>query len=97
MATSSAASKRDPANTSLQVHYFPDNDRKGTGTSTMAVCLKPFFGGWNHATSLVEFMEFYLLLGASHFVLYFHQGSVGEDVRRMLDESATNGESTLMR
>eukprot|EP00095_Tigriopus_kingsejongensis_P000761 maker-scaffold727_size105747-snap-gene-0.17 protein:Tk00761 transcript:maker-scaffold727_size105747-snap-gene-0.17-mRNA-1 annotation:"conserved hypothetical protein" len=48
----------------------------------MVVCVKPFHYNWDRALWLVEFIETYKLLGASHFVFYNH--SVGPLVDKLL-------------
>ena len=48
----------------------------------MSVCVKPFHYEFNRAVWLVEFIEFYKILGASKFIFYNH--TVGPDVDRVL-------------
>ncbi len=51
---------------SLAVHHFPtapDDEEDPGFSSRMAVCVKPFHYEWNRALWLVEFIEFYKLLG----------------------------------
>ncbi|XP_076042153.1 uncharacterized protein LOC143026046 [Oratosquilla oratoria] len=48
----------------------------------LAVCVKPFHYNFNRAIWLVEFVEFYRLLGVDHFVFYNH--TVGPDVDVLL-------------
>ena len=36
----------------------------------LAVCIKPLYNGFNRALNVGEFIEFYKLLGATHFVFY---------------------------
>jgi len=38
----------------------------------MALCVKPFHYEWHRALWLIEFVEFYRLLGVTHFVFYNH-------------------------
>ena len=55
--------------------------------------MKPLFEKWNQALGLVEFIEFYKLLGATHFV--FYDLSVGIDVERVLRHYQRLGEVTV--
>ena len=65
------------------------------GPPKMAACIKPMFNGFNKAMSLVEFVEFYKLLGVSHFV--FYNQWIGENVIKVLDYYQKKGEVTIMR
>lgn len=38
----------------------------------MAVCVKPFHFSYDQALYLMEYLEFYALLGVSHFTFYNH-------------------------
>ena len=101
LATSSDAGKEFfSAQPSLLIHYFPpkkdsEEERKGNSSSTMAVCVKPFHYDWNRALWLVEFLEFYKLLGASHFV--FYNDTLGADVDVVLADYASRREVTIMK
>ena len=77
---------------SVSINYPPS---KKSNQGTMAVCIKPIYGHWNRALWLVEFIEFYKLLGASHFV--FHDFSLGNDVRRVLLSYMSKGEVTVLK
>ncbi|XP_066949161.1 uncharacterized protein [Macrobrachium rosenbergii] len=60
----------------------------------MSVCIKPFHYEFNRAVWLVEFVEFYRLLGASHFIFYNH--TVGPDVKRVLEHYQSEGVATVL-
>ncbi|XP_068240663.1 uncharacterized protein [Palaemon carinicauda] len=60
----------------------------------MSVCIKPFHYEFNRAVWLVEFMEFYLLLGANHFIFYNH--TVGPDVQKVLEHYENEGIVTVL-
>ena len=59
------------------------------------MCIKPLFGRFNDALRLIEFIEFYKLLGATNFVFYLQ--SVGESVMKVLKNYREKEEVTLMR
>ena len=52
----------------VRINYTPALSEGDKGR--LAVCVKPIYGTWPDVVSLVEFFEFYRLLGADHFVLY---------------------------
>ena len=53
----------------LTVHYWPTVPPT---LNTTAVCVKPLYNHFNRAVWLVEFIEFYRILGATSFVFYNH-------------------------
>lgn len=63
---------------SLSVRVFP----KGPPVGNLSVCVKPFHYEFNRAVWLVEFIEFYRLLGTDQFIFYNH--TVGPDVQEVL-------------
>ena len=64
-------------------------------TPNLAVCIKPLFKEFNRALNVVEFIEFYKLLGATHFV--FYNLSIGDNVEKVLHHYHTKGEATIMK
>ncbi|XP_042879973.1 uncharacterized protein LOC122258227 [Penaeus japonicus] len=63
---------------SLPVRIFPE----GPPRANLSVCVKPFHYEFNRAVWLVEFIEFYRLLGTDQFIFYNH--TVGPDVQDVL-------------
>ncbi|CAL4111502.1 unnamed protein product, partial [Meganyctiphanes norvegica] len=55
---------------------------KRSHENSMSVCVKPFHYNFNRAVWLVEFIEFYRILGVDKFIFYNH--TVGPDVERVL-------------
>lgn len=63
--------------TSVLVQDMTDREQEGR----MSVCVKPMHSQYEHALWLVEFIEFYRLLGAERFIFYNHtMGSKTEAV-----------------
>lgn len=48
-----------------------------------ALCVKPFHYAYDRAVWLVEFIEFYRIMGVQHFLFYNH--TVGTNVQRVLE------------
>lgn len=69
---------RGERSSSLSVRVFPE----GPPAGNLSVCVKPFHYEFNRAVWLVEFIEFYRLLGTDQFILYNH--TVGPDVQEVL-------------
>ena len=63
---------------------------------SLAVCIKPFHSQWDHPLWLIEFIELYRLLGASHFMFYLHSGAIGSDTERVLLEYVRNGVVSIL-
>ena len=63
--------------------------------SSLAVCIKPLSARFGDSLRLVEFIELYKILGATHFVFYVFD--VGNDVHKVLREYQKRREATLMR
>ena len=59
------------------------------------MCIKPLYNGFNRALNVVEFIEFYKLLGATHFV--FYNLRVGDNMEKVLRDYKERGEITLMK
>ena len=53
----------------ITVHYWPS---RPPALNTTAVCVKPLYNNFNRAIWLVEFIEFYRILGVASFVFYNH-------------------------
>ena len=65
----------------VSVNYPPERKNK-TAERGMGLCVKPLHNQYNRALWLVEFIQFYNLLGVNQFVFYNH--SIGPDVNRVL-------------
>ena len=63
---------------------------------SLAVCIKPFHSQWDHPLWLVEFIEFYQLLGATNFVFYLQAGTMGKDAEKVLLNYARWGKISLL-
>ncbi|UYV81800.1 hypothetical protein LAZ67_20002490 [Cordylochernes scorpioides] len=71
----------------LEVHS-PDGPPKGK----LALCIQPIHGNFNRATWLIEFIEFYTMMGVEHFFFYIYQ--VGNNVQKVLDHYEALGRLT---
>lgn len=67
------------ATSSLPVQDLVSREQMGN----MSVCVKPFHYNFDRAVWLVEFIEFYRLLGADKFIFYNH--TTGSNVKAVLD------------
>ncbi len=57
-------SQKLPQNaTTLAINNFGNRTRKKGEEELMALCLKPFHNRYNRAVWLVEFLEFYRMMG----------------------------------
>jgi hypothetical protein len=64
---------KEPASSSNPIHlqFFPEPPSV-KGPATFALCTKPFYGqeGLINADLLMQYIEYYKALGASHFTFY---------------------------
>ena len=65
----------------MPVQYNPE-DRTPSANKAFGLCVKPLYGEYNRALWMVEFINFYQLLGVTHFTFYNH--SIGPDVDKVL-------------
>ena len=65
----------------LSVQYSPE-ERTESANKAFGLCVKPLYGGYNRALWMVEFINFYQLLGVTHITFYNH--SIGPDVDQVL-------------
>ena len=76
----------------VRVTYPPERKDK-IAERSMGLCVKPLHNQYNRALWLVEFIQFYNLLGVNQFVLYNH--SIGPDVDRVLQYMITHNSANL--
>ena len=72
---------------------YPPERRDKMAERSMGLCVKPLHNQYNRALWLVEFIQFYNLLGVNQFVLYNH--SIGPDVDRVLQYMITHNSANL--
>ena len=65
----------------LPVQFSPE-ERTGSANTAFGLCVKPLYGGYNRALWMVEFINFYQLLGVTHITFYNH--SIGPEVDQVL-------------
>ena len=65
----------------MPVQYTPE-ERTPSANKAFGLCVKPLYGEYNRALWMVEFINFYQLLGVTHFTFYNH--SIGPDVDKVL-------------
>ena len=65
----------------MPVQYTPE-ERTPSANNAFGLCVKPLYGEYNRALWMVEFINFYQLLGVTHFTFYNH--SIGPDVDKVL-------------
>ena len=66
----------------LPVQYNPE-ERTQSANKAFGLCVKPLYGEYNRALWMVEFINFYQLLGVTHITFYNH--SIGPDVDKVLN------------
>ena len=66
----------------LPVQYNPE-ERTPSANKAFGLCVKPLYGEYNRALWMVEFINFYQLLGVTHITFYNH--SIGPDVDKVLN------------
>ena len=76
----------------VPVKYPPEKKDKQANRS-MGLCVKPLHNQFNRAVWMVEFIEFYNILGVTHFVFYNH--SVGPDVDQVLRHYQSHNSANL--
>ena len=65
----------------LPVQFSPE-ERTESANAAFGLCVKPLYGGYNRALWMVEFINFYQLLGVTHITFYNH--SIGPEVDQVL-------------
>ena len=65
----------------LPVQFSPE-ERTESANTAFGLCVKPLYGGYNRALWMVEFINFYQLLGVTHITFYNH--SIGPEVDQVL-------------
>ncbi len=65
----------------LPVQFSPE-ERTESANTAFGLCVKPLYGGYNRALWIVEFINFYQLLGITHITFYNH--SIGPEVDQVL-------------
>lgn len=66
----------------IPVNYPPAGNTKKKIKGEIALCVKPLHNEFDAGAKLVEFIEFYRLLGVKHFFFYNH--TIGEKVQRII-------------
>ncbi len=63
--------------TLLDINVFGDMRKKKNDhdDESLALCLKPFHNNYDKAIWLVEFVEYYRIMGRSYVLLYIRQAS----------------------
>ncbi|XP_015589503.1 uncharacterized protein LOC107265042 [Cephus cinctus] len=70
------------------IHYY-ENDM------FLSVCVPALHSNYNRALFFVEFIEYYLMMGAGHFT--FYNSSVSPEVNKILEYYTNNGIATTLQ
>ncbi|XP_067141214.1 uncharacterized protein [Centruroides vittatus] len=85
---------KDKLNMSIILFVHRNKENLSISKGNMAVCVKPLHYSYNRAVWLVEFIEFYSLMGVQHF--YFYNHTVGRDVDAVLRSYINQGKVTVL-
>ncbi|XP_073823318.1 uncharacterized protein [Musca autumnalis] len=77
--TANSKSNSVPVSVAARTKFPSENDIK----DDIAICVKPFHFNYDQSLFLMEYLEFYSLMGVSHFTFYNH--TIGPHVDCILD------------
>ncbi|XP_046621934.1 uncharacterized protein LOC124305940 [Neodiprion virginianus] len=86
----------EPKNDSFVPIFYPENGISMAEFSTnfMAVCVPVLHHNFDRVTNLVEFVEFYRMMGVGHFT--FYNRSISSRVGKVLEHYRDNGVATIL-
>lgn len=85
---------RNKINSSINLSIHQNKENVGTTVGNLAVCVKPLHYLYDRAVWLIEFVEFYFLMGVQHF--YFYNHTVGSHVDAVLRSYMRQGKVTVL-